>query len=306
MTDPIRALELTKRYGDRTVVDRVTFSVAAGQLLAVLGPNGAGKTTTVEILEGYRRADDGRAEVLGRDPGGADSEHRARVGIMLQSGGIDPRATAREVLALHASFYRQPREVDELLGLVELGPLGGARYRTLSGGERQRLALAIAIVGRPDVLLLDEPTAGMDPAARARTRDLVAGLRDEGAAILLTTHDLPDVERLADRLLIIAGGRVVAAGTPAEITTGARPRVSFRLASPMSGTDRAELSSRLRAPVDAAGTGSYAVDAPASPRIVAELTAWLADRGLLVTELRAGVGTLEQRYLELTGEDDRP
>ncbi len=124
MTDLIRALELTKRYGDRTVVDRVTFSVAAGQLLAVLGPNGAGKTTTVEILEGYRRPDTGRAEVLGRDPGRADSEHRARVGIMLQSGGIDPRATAREVLGLHASFYRQPREVDDLLGLVELSAAG--------------------------------------------------------------------------------------------------------------------------------------------------------------------------------------
>jgi ABC-2 type transport system ATP-binding protein len=224
---------------------------------------------------------------------------------MLQSGGIDPRATAREALALHASFYRQPREVDELLALVELGPLGGARCRSLSGGERQRLALAIAIVGRPEVLLLDEPTAGMDPAARARTRDLVAGLRDEGAAVLLTTHDLADVERLADRLIIIAGGRVVAAGTPSEITQRAAPRVSFRLASPLAEQDRADLSGRLRAVVDDPGTGSYVVSAPASPGIVAEVTAWLAQRGLLVTELRAGAGTLEERYLELTAEDDR-
>ncbi len=146
----------------------------------------------------------------------------------------------------------------------------------------------------------------MDPAARARTRDLVAALRDEGAAILLTTHDLADVERLADRLLIIAGGRVVAAGTPAEITAGAEPRVSFRLGSPMSGTDRAELSGRLGAAVDDAGTGSYVVGVALSPKLIAELTAWLAARGLLVTELLAGAGTLEERYLELTGEDEQP
>ena len=304
MTDAIRVSGLTKRYGDRNVVDGISFGVAPGELLAILGPNGAGKTTTVEILEGYRRRDGGEVEVLGRDPDRADSEHRARVGLMLQAGGIDPRASAREVLALHASFYRRPRDVNELLTLVELGPLAGARYRTLSGGERQRLALALAIVGRPDVLILDEPTAGMDPAARARTRDLVTGLRDEGAAVAMTSHELPDVERLADRLLILAGGRVVAAGTPDEIVAPAVARASFRLASPLSEPDRAELGTRLGSAVDAAGAGWYRVAAPASPRLVAELTSWLADHGLLASELRAGGGSLEERYLELTAEDD--
>src|SRR4249919_756348 len=216
---------LVKRYGDRTVVDGVSLEVRPGELVALLGPNGAGKTTTVEIVEGYRRADGGRVSVLGADPARGGRTLRARVGLMLQGGGIDPRARPRETLVQYGRFHDEPRDADELLDLLGLRGVARTRYRLLSGGERQRLALALALVGRPEVLILDEPTAGMDPEARAATRAIVAGLRDAGAAILLTSHDLTDVERLADRICVIDAGHVVASGTPDELRAGAVVRV---------------------------------------------------------------------------------
>jgi ABC-2 type transport system ATP-binding protein len=209
-----------KRYGGRAVVDGISFSVMPGELVALLGPNGAGKTTTVEIIEGYRRADAGTARVLGLDPlegGAAGRALRARMGLMLQEGGFDIRARPAETLRQYAAFHASPRDPDELLELVGLRAVARTAYRRLSGGERQRLALAVALVGRPKVVLLDEPTAGMDPEARAITRDLLAGLRGEGIAMLLTSHDLLDVERLADRVIIISAGRIVASGTPADL-----------------------------------------------------------------------------------------
>lgn len=293
---------LVKRYGHRAVVDGLSFSIAAGEVLAILGPNGAGKTTTVEIVEGYRSADAGDVEVLGRDPANADSEHRARVGLMLQAGGIEPRATAREVLRLHAAFFTAPRDPDELLRIVDLEAVAADRYRTLSGGERQRLGLALALVGRPDVLVLDEPTAGMDPAAKARTRELIAEQRDAGCAVLLTTHDLADVERLADRVVVIDRGRVVAEGAPADLATGPGQRIRFRVASALSDADLADLRRDLGATIDA-GPPLYEIAEPApTPQLVAALVAWLAERDILVVELRAGGGTLEERYLEIVSQ----
>ena len=184
---------LVKRYGDRTVLDGVTLAVAPGELVALLGPNGAGKTTTVEIIEGYRRADTGVVRVLGQEPASGSRQLRARVGVMLQGGGIDPRAQPRETLVQYGRFHADPRDADELLELVGLRAAARTRYRRLSGGERQRLGLALALVGRPEVLILDEPTAGMDPEARATTRGIVADVRAAGVAILLTSHDLGDV-----------------------------------------------------------------------------------------------------------------
>ena len=174
---PVVVDGLVKRYGARTVLDAVSLTVRAGELLALLGPNGAGKTTLVEIVEGYRRGDGGRVRVLGTDPAIGGPALRARVGLMLQGGGIDPRAQPRETLRQYGRFHAEPRDADELLDLVGLQAVARTRYRRLSGGERQRLGLALALVGRPEVVLLDEPTAGMDPEARAATRAIVAALR---------------------------------------------------------------------------------------------------------------------------------
>ena len=208
---------LVKRYGDRAVVDGLGFTIRPGEILALLGPNGAGKTTTVEIVEGYRAPDAGTVRVLGTDPLRGGRALRARVGLMLQDGGFDIRARPAETLRQYAAFHADPRDPDDLLDLVGLRPVATTPYRRLSGGERQRLALAVALVGRPEVVILDEPTAGLDPEARATTRELITDLRRDGVAMLLTSHDLVDVERLADRVVIIAAGRQVAAGAPDEV-----------------------------------------------------------------------------------------
>ena len=307
---------LVKRYGGRAVVDGVSFRVEAGETFALLGPNGAGKTTTVEILEGYRRRDEGAVRVLGADPSAAGRDHRARVGLMLQGGGgIDPRMTAREVLLLHGSFHRAARPPDELLALVGLDAAAGrTRYRRLSGGERQRLALALALVGGPEVVALDEPTAGMDVEGRAATRTLLGRLRDEGVTVLLTSHDLGDVERVADRIAILDRGRIVALGSPAELASGGGATVRFRLGAPLPEADRVGLEARLRgidgsaaAVVADEGGGRYRVTAAApTPPLVAALGAWCGERGTLILELRAGGASLEERYLELVGGEASP
>ena len=313
MTEPaVRVNALVKRYAGRAVLDGVSFEVAAGELLALLGPNGAGKTTTVEILEGYRRRDAGDVRVLGQDPAGGGPALRSRVGLMLQDGGIDPRATAEEVLRLYAAFHADPRDPTELLELVGLRAVARTRYRRLSGGERQRLALALALVGRPEVLFLDEPTAGMDPAARAASRDLIRDLRADGVTILLTTHDLVDVERLADRVAILAAGRIVALATPAELVAGAAPGLRLRFAAPLAATDLAALGGALAAGrpalrvVAVRGDASAVVieGSPPDPALVGAVATWAADRGLLLIELRAAGASLEDRYLELTGDVD--
>jgi ABC-2 type transport system ATP-binding protein len=305
---------LRKTYGGRPVVDGIDLDVAAGTIGALLGPNGAGKTTTVEILEGYRRPDSGQVRVLGLDPGRDGRTLRGRVGLMLQSGGIYPQAKPREIVRLYSRFYRDPLDPDQLLERVGLADAADTRYRVLSGGQRQRLALAVAIVGRPELVLLDEPTAGMDPAAKSSTRELMASLRDAGVAILVTTHELADVERLADRITIIAHGRIVADGSLTELAAGAAPRLRLRLGRPLAEADRLVLETRLRATLDADegealrlaeddGLGRYRIDGVGpTPPLLAGLAGWCAERGLLIAELRTGGATLEERYLELTGE----
>jgi len=308
----IEVADIRKAYDGRPVLRGLSFRVNPGEIFALLGPNGAGKTTTVEIIEGYRRPDSGRVHVLGVDPGRAGRSHRARVGLMLQGGGgIDPRMTAREVVGLHARLHADPRPVDALLELVGLtGSTARTRYRRLSGGERQRVGLALALVGNPDLVVLDEPTAGMDVEARGATRALLAELRSRGMTILLTSHDLVDVERLADRLAILDRGRVVALGAPRELTTESLAVVRFRLAGALSEPDRLALGEHLTAstgdgPVtvendDGAGRYRLAGLSP-SPAVIVRLADWCATRGVLIADLRSGGGTLEERYLELIG-----
>jgi ABC-2 type transport system ATP-binding protein len=309
----VRAADIRKRYGQREILNGVSFEVRRGELFSLLGPNGAGKTTTVEIVEGYRRPDGGSVDVLGLDPSRDGTRLRPRIGLMLQEGGIDNRTTPREVLRLYARFYRDPEDPDRLIEMVDLERAAGTRYRRLSGGERQRLSLALALLGRPELLILDEPTAGMDPAAKQATRDRIAALRAAGTTILLTTHELADVERLADHVAVLDRGRLVAYGTPAELTGTGAPRVRFRLSSSLDAGDTVELAAvagRIDGGsprVTAAGPGAayelQGLTRSPEPRLVADLAAWCADRGLLLTELRLGAASLEERYLELVGSD---
>ena len=299
---------LVKRYGGRTVLDGVSLSISAGELVAILGPNGAGKTTTVEIIEGYRRGDGGRVSVLGMDPATGGPALRARVGLMLQDGGIDPRAQPLETVRQYGQFHRDPRDADELIDLVGLRTVARTRYRRLSGGERQRLGLALALVGRPEVVVLDEPTAGMDPEARAATRAIVADLRTAGAAILLTSHDLTDVERLADRICILDRGRVVASGTAAELGAGVAPRLRFRLDRPLTPQESDQLGKALRVARPGAllvsepeGGGLVIEGVVPDARLVATLAAWCASADRLIVEMRTAGGTLEETYLRLVG-----
>ncbi len=302
--------DLHKGYDGRAVLRGISFVVQPGEIVALLGPNGAGKTTTVEILEGYRRPDGGGVRVLGSDPARGGRGHRARVGLMLQGGGgIDPRMTAREVVGLHARFHADPLGVEELLGRVGIaGSTARTRYRRLSGGERQRVGLALALVGRPDVAILDEPTAGMDVEARATTRELLSGLRDVGVAIVLTSHDLADVERVADRIAILDRGRIVALGRADELRDAGPAVLRFRLASPLSDAALALLAVALQAGAEPAavqsdgGPGRYRVTGTAAtPDAITRLAAWCSAHGVLIAELRTGGATLEERYLELTG-----
>ena len=307
----IAAANVRKRYGTREILAGLSFEVLRGELFALLGPNGAGKTTTVEILEGYRRVDGGSVRVLGLDPVRDGARLRPRIGLMLQEGGIDSRTTPREALRLYARFYRDPEDPDRLLELVDLERAAGTRFRRLSGGERQRLGLALALIGRPELLVLDEPTAGMDPAAKQATRDRIAALRASGTTILLTTHELGDVERLADRVAILDRGRLVALGTPAELTGAGAPRVRFRLSVALEPEDAEALAAALvpggAGRVAPSGQGAHyelrGLSEAADPRLVAALAGWCAERGILLQELRLGAASLEERYLELVGED---
>jgi ABC-2 type transport system ATP-binding protein len=308
----IRVEGLVKRYGARPVLKGVTFTVSPREIVALLGPNGAGKTTTVEIVEGYRRGDGGTVTVLGADSATGGPALRARVGLMLQGGGLDPRSTPRDVLRLYASFHLGGRDPEALLGQVGLAAVARTRVRRLSGGERQRLALALALVGDPDVLILDEPTAGMDAEAKRDTRLLLASLRDEGRAILLTTHDLADVERLADRVAILHHGRIVAEGSVAELTGVGEARLRVRLGALLSEASGLALRDEIRrthpiATIDIEPRpASWFVVGGVSPDpwLIAAVASWLASKDLPIIELHTAGGSLEDRYLELTGDHD--
>ena len=294
----VEVRDLVIRYGDLVAVDGVSFSARAGAVTVILGPNGAGKTSTVEHLEGFRPAAAGRSRILGMDPV-LDHRHLVRrVGIMLQEGGIQPAIRPREVLRQYAGFFDDPLDVDELLDSVGLAHRSTTTVRRLSGGERQRLSLALALVGRPEVVLLDEPTAGIDLEGRELIRSTLSDLRREGTGVLVTTHDLDEAERIADHVVVVDGGRVVAEGSLGELTGERSTTLWFRCHDPV---DLEALGAALGAPARTVGAGTHVVDGPADPQQIARLGAWLAEQGLTATEIRAGGSRLEDVYRDLTG-----
>jgi ABC-2 type transport system ATP-binding protein len=295
---------LRKRYGDHEAVRGIDLEVRRGEIFAFLGPNGAGKTTTVEILEGFRRASDGQVEVLGANPWRAPAEWRERIGIVLQESDAEPGLTVRECLDLYAGYYQAPRPADETLALVELSEQADERATALSGGQRRRLDVALALIGDPELIFLDEPTTGFDPSARRAAWEVIAGLRELGKTIFLTTHYMEEAERLADRIAIIAAGEIVARGTPQTLGDRqlAGPQITFTLPSgTLVGDLPAALSERIE---DAAGgrivlmTSGIAADLHA-------LSGWALARGYELDDLEVRRPTLEDTYLKLTT-DDRP
>jgi ABC-2 type transport system ATP-binding protein len=296
---------LVKRYRDTAAVSGLSLCAPRGQVTAILGPNGAGKTTTIETCEGYRRADAGTVRVLGLDPATDVRELRARVGVMLQAGGVPTTARPGEYLRVMASFYAHP--LDPAALLAALGLTGSARtpYKQLSGGQQQRLGLAAAVIGRPDLVFLDEPTAGLDPQARHATWQLIEGLRAAGTSVILATHYMEEAERLADHVVIVDHGRVVASGPPSELT-GSIGQLRFR-AEP--GLDLGALLAAL--PPDAVAkespAGHYLVEVTdrVDPQLIASVTAWCAEHGVLTRDLQIESRTLEDLFLELTGRDLR-
>lgn len=299
---PIVTVEhLEVRYGDVVAVDDVSFGGEEGRITVVLGPNGAGKTSTIECLEGYRTPTSGSVRVCGLDPRRDRTELNRRIGVMLQAGGTYTAIRPAEATRLFASYYDRPRDPDELLEFVGLAHRARVPYRSLSGGEQQRLNLALAVIGRPDVVFLDEPTAGVDVAGRQLIRDLIRSLADDGVTVMLTTHDLVEVEALADRIVIIDGGRVVADSTPDDLLGGDRDEFTFRAPAAI---DAAALAAHLGTAVDETDPGRYRVTGAPTPTVVAALTAWLAERDILVGDLQAGRRQLEEVFLKLTSEGD--
>jgi ABC-2 type transport system ATP-binding protein len=276
----IEVSELRKSYGRNEVLRGVSFAVESGEVFALLGPNGAGKTTTVEILEGYRPRDGGEVRVLGEDPGLAGAAFRARIGIVLQSSAVYPLLTVRETLELFAGYYPRPRRPAEVIALVGLAEKTDARVRTLSGGQLRRLDLALALVGDPELIFLDEPTTGFDPAARRQAWETIRGLRELGKSILLTTHYMEEAQRLSDRIAILGEGRIVATGSPQEL---------------LAGQGVVEIRFRRN-------SEEVVIDTPEPTRVLHELTAQALAAGVELEGLQVHRRTLEDVYLDLTRE----
>ncbi|MEV6439058.1 ABC transporter ATP-binding protein [Streptomyces anulatus] len=292
---------LVKRYGTKTAVNGLDLVVATGAVTAVLGPNGAGKTTTIETCEGYRRPDAGIVRVLGLDPV-ADAERlRPRVGVMLQSGGVYSGARADEMLRHMAKLHAHPLDVDALIERLGLADCGRTTYRRLSGGQQQRLSLAMAVVGRPELVFLDEPTAGLDPGARRSTWDLVRELRADGVSVVLTTHFMDEAEALADDVAIIDAGRVIAGGSPEQLCRGgAENTLRF------TGRPGLDLGSLVKALPDGSGAaeplpGTYRITGSIDPQLLATVTSWCAQHGVMPEGISVERHTLEDVFLELTG-----
>jgi ABC-2 type transport system ATP-binding protein len=298
----LRVEGLVKRYGSTRAVDGISFAVDRASVFALLGPNGAGKTTTVEILEGFRVRDDGVVRVLGLDPAQDAAELKARMGVMLQDSGLYLTIRPREALELFARFYPGPRPVPELLRLVGLEEAANTPYRRLSGGQKKRLALALALVGAPEVVFLDEPTAGLDPQARRATWEIIASLRAEGATVLLTTHYLEEAERLADAVAIMDRGRILAVGSPAELMQREQTVVRLRTREPTRLQDLSELP---HASSTRQEDGTYLLETGDARALLVEITTLLRDRGIEAIELRVGASSLDDVFLELTGREVR-
>ena len=298
--------DLTMRYDDVLAVDGLSLEVARHSITAVLGPNGAGKTTTLETCEGYRRPQQGRVRVLGLDP---QADRRAllpRIGVMLQSGGAWSGVRAEEMLRHVASLHAHPLDVDMLVERLGLGSCGRTPYRRLSGGQQQRLALAMAVVGRPELVFVDEPTAGMDPQARRATWELLEEMRTDGVTIVLTTHYMDEAERLADTIHVIDHGRLIATGTPFDLTRGAgSSTIRLVVTEPFPPGAPASLQDTLgpRTEVRTINAQSLLITGPADATTLAKVSAWCEAHGVLPESLSLGQRTLEDVFLQLTGRE---
>jgi ABC-2 type transport system ATP-binding protein len=302
----VRLRGVSKRYGSTTAIGELDLDVHRAEVFALLGPNGAGKTTTVEMCEGFVRPDAGSIEVLGLDPITDNARLRERMGVMLQGGGGYPAARAAEMLNLVASYAARPLDPAWLLDTLGLTEAAKTTYRRLSGGQQQRLALGCAIVGRPELVFLDEPTAGMDAHARLVVWELIDALRRDGVTVVLTTHQLKEAEELADHIVIIDRGSAVAAGTPAELMrSGAENQLRFTAPRRL---DLALLVSALPEGyrVKEQAPGEYLVEGTIDPQVLATVTAWCARLNILATDMRVEQRSLEDVFLDVTGKDVRP
>jgi ABC-2 type transport system ATP-binding protein len=295
MIEPvIEARDLRKSYADVEALKGIDLTVRSGEVFCLLGPNGAGKTTAVEILEGHRSYDGGKVTVLGYDPATGDRDFRARIGIVLQNAGVERFLTVEEVIDLFRGYYPHPRPLDELLGIVGLEEKRRSLVRRLSGGQVRRLDMALALAGDPDLLFLDEPTSGFDPEARRGAWEMIAGLRDLGKTVLLTTHYMEEAERLSDRLAVIVKGHIVAEGTVESLRTGqAAAVISFR-------NPAATLPEPLRASAHV-DNGRVMIQTDNPTPLLHALTGWAVTTGIELEELRVASTSLEDIYLKLVG-----
>ena len=296
------AEQLSIQYGQTVAVDQVSFEAQAGQITVLLGPNGAGKTSTIEHLEGYRAASSGSSSVLGLDPITDHHKLTRQVGIMLQQGGIPTAIRPRELLQQYAGFFPDSLDPEDLLARVGLTSRSKTPYRRLSGGEQQRLSLALALIGKPKVVFLDEPTAGVDLEGRDLIRSLLLTLRQEGVCVLITTHDLAEIERLADKVIIIDHGKVIAQGSPTELMSATSSDHLLFGATP--NLDCAALSAAVGSQASETSHGEYRVEAPPSPALVAAVTSWLAAQNIQLTDLRAERQRLDDVFRRLTDSTD--
>ena len=303
---------LVKRYGHVTAVDGITFEVQPGEVFALLGPNGAGKTSTVEVLEGFRARDGGEVTVLGFDPSRRSSQRdlRERMGVVLQDLAVEPFLTVREVLARSAGYFPHPRDVAEVIHAIGLEDKATQRVKSLSGGQQRRLDLGLGIIGDPELLFLDEPTTGFDPSARRGAWDVVRNLVSRGTTVILTTHYMEEAEALADRLAVVAGGRIVATGTPESIGGREMSEATIRFRLPDDLTVDDLPSGWAGSAPRIATSGSVELTTTDEVRVVHELTGWAIDRGVALQGLTVARLTLEDVYLRLTGAsssgDERP
>jgi ABC-2 type transport system ATP-binding protein len=303
VADPVISVQgLRKSYGDLEAVRGIDLEVRPGEIFAFLGPNGAGKTTTVEVLEGYRRRDGGEVTVLGIDPQRADRTWRQRVGFVLQESRLVGELTPREVLAQYAGYYAAPRDVDETVTLVGLEEKADIRTAKLSGGQQRRLDVALALIGDPELLFLDEPTTGFDPTARRAAWEVVGGLRDLGKTVFLTTHYMDEAQALADRVAIISAGRIVATGSPDELggDREERTEISFRLPPGVRGPDL-PYGIRTAARIEAEMVSLSAQD---PVPVLRELTNWAGEKDIALPSLLVRRPSLEDVYLEITDAAD--
>ncbi len=299
MSHAVDVDDLEVTFGSLRAVDGASLRVAYGEVVALLGPNGAGKTTLVETLCGFRRPDGGRVRLHGLDPRRDHREVVVRTGALLQRGGVWAPMSPREVLRLSASYYEAPRDGDELLALLDLSDCQRTPWRRLSGGQQQRTLLALALLGRPRALVLDEPTTAVDPEGRQVIRDLIAAERDRGCALLITTHELTEAERVADRLVIMHLGRVLAEGTLEELA-GA-PEIVVETSGPL---DAGPLATLLEAPVESRSPRLVRIALEATSERLAVINRYVADAGLVITSLRTRA-TLEEHYLDLIAQQRR-